>query len=93
MESSNTKNILCFTRNIFRQFGILHNLFFMGVGKAPSFCIHFFSDTDEPTAENDLRVTVVKSETHKRFIPRISVFHWSHFTGEQHETYQLLPFA
>ena len=73
---------------------VYYRIFFlMGVGKAPSFCIPFLSDTDELTAENDLRVTVGNSETHKRFICRISVFHWSHFTGEQHETHQLLPFA
>lgn len=64
----------------------------MGVGKAPSLCIPFLSDADELTVQNDLRVTVVSSETHKRFICRISDFHWSHIT-QQHKGHQLLPFA
>lgn len=64
----------------------------MGVGKAPSFCIPFLSDTDELTVQNDLSVTVGSSETHKRFICRVSVFHGSHIT-KQHKAHQLLPFA
>lgn len=64
----------------------------MGVGKASSFCIPFPSDTDELTVQNDLRVTVVSSETHKRFICRISVFHWSHVT-KKYKAHQLLSFA
>lgn len=70
---------------MFRQFGTLH-FFFMGVGKALSFCVLFLSDADKLTAENDLSATVDNSETHKRFICRISVFPLYNFTGEQHET-------
>lgn len=67
-------------------------IFLMGVGEAPSFCIPFLSGTDELTAQNDLMVTVGSSETDKRFICRISVFHWCHIT-KQHKAHQLLPFA
>lgn len=40
-------------------------IFLMGVGRAPSFCIPFLSDTDVLTAQNDISTAVVSSETHK----------------------------
>jgi len=68
-------------------------LFLWRVGKDQPLCIPLLFYINELIAENDLRVATDNSETHRRFICRIYVFICSHFTGEQHETHQLLLFA